>query len=220
MSEELKENVVGKVENVTIEVEDNDKKVTIDVEGQEEQQVEDTASDNTEEAPKEEKKEKSSFFGKGKSAKLKEEIEDLETKNGELKDKYLRLFADFDNYKKRMAKERIELMNTAGKDILQDFLPVLDDFGRAIEAVEKAEDVATAKEGMELIFNKLKNNLTAKGLKPMESTGENFDPEFHEALTEIPAPTEELKGKVVDTIEKGYYLNDRIIRYAKVVVGK
>lgn len=146
--------------------------------------------------------------------------DDLTAKIEELKDKYVRLFADFDNYKKRVAKERLELIKDAGKDVILNLLPVLDDFERAIKAAEKAQDVEAVKEGMALIYNKLNKNLEQKGLKSMDSKGQAFDSSYHEAITEIPAPTADLKGKVVDEVEKGYYLNDKIIRYAKVVVGK
>lgn len=146
--------------------------------------------------------------------------ENLQAKVDELKDKYLRLYADFDNYKKRMAKERLELMKEAGKDILTNLLPVMDDFTRAVKAAETASTIDSVKEGMELIHGKLLRNLEQKGLKRMESQGQPFDADLHEAITEIPAPTDELKGKVVDVVEDGYYLNDKIIRYAKVVVGK
>lgn len=143
-----------------------------------------------------------------------------QAKHDELKDKYVRLFADFDNYKKRVARERLELIKDASKDVILNLLPVLDDFERALKAAETATEVAPVKEGMALIQHKLLKNLEQKGLKAVEPKGEAFDVEYHEAITEIPAPTEELKGKVVDVVEKGYYLNDRIIRYAKVVVGK
>lgn len=149
-----------------------------------------------------------------------DKLAQLEQKIEEQKDKYLRLFADFDNYKKRAAKERLELIKDAGRDIMSVFLPVLDDFNRAMKSAEGSEDAAALKEGMNLIYNKMQKSLEQKGLKPMESMGETFDPELHEALTEIPAPNEELKGKVVDVIEDGYFLNDKIIRHAKVVVGK
>lgn len=147
-------------------------------------------------------------------------IEEMQAKLDEMKDKYLRLYADFDNYKKRMAKERLELTKEAGKDILVNLLPTLDDFERALNAAETATDVSSVKEGMELIHGKLMRNLEQKGLKAMDAKEQPFDAEFHEAITEIPAPTDELKGKVVDVVEQGYYLNDKIIRYAKVVVGK
>ena len=143
----------------------------------------------------------------------------LEAELNESKDKYLRLAAEFDNFRKRTAKERIELFQTAGKDIITDLLDVLDDIDRASGELDESKD-KHLKQGVGLIFNKFKNILQSKGLKAMEAKGEVFDPELHDAITEIPAPTEDLKGKVVDEISKGYYLNDKIIRHAKVVVGK
>ena len=137
----------------------------------------------------------------------------------ENKDKHLRLYADFDNFKKRNAKERLDLILTAGKDVIQDLLPILDDFERATKALENTTDVAAVKEGMKLIQTKLIKTLDGKGLKPIESIGKDFNVEQHEAITEIPAAPE-MAGKVIDEVEKGYYLNDKIIRFAKVVVGK
>jgi len=137
----------------------------------------------------------------------------------EQKDKYLRLAAEFENYKRRTAKERIELIQTAGKETIASLLSVLDDVERAERQMENSEDITQLKEGNKLVFSKLKNVLQQKGLKPMESLHTDFDVEKHEAITEIPAD-EKLKGKVVDEVEKGYYLNDKLIRFAKVVVGK
>jgi molecular chaperone GrpE len=134
-------------------------------------------------------------------------------------DKYLRLYAEFDNFRRRTIKEREEARKMEGKDVISALLPVLDDFDRALRSMENAADVAPVKEGVELIQNKIKNTLAQKGLKPMESIGNPFDPELHEAITNIPAPTDEWKGKVIDEMEKGYYLNDRVIRFAKVIVG-
>ena len=148
------------------------------------------------------------------------ELETLKNQLAEQKDKYLRLFADFDNYKKRTAKERLDLLNTAGKDIVLSVIPVIDDFERAINVADKATEVDSVKEGMILIKNKMFSVLEQRGLKAMESIGEPFDAEMHEAITEIPAPSDDLKGKVVDQVEKGYTMNGKIIRYAKVVVGK
>lgn len=148
------------------------------------------------------------------------EILELKKELDELRDKYVRLYADFDNLRKRTAKEKLEIIQTAGKDIIIALLPVLDDFERALKAIEGKEEATAAREGMLLIHNKLLNNLTAKGLKAMETKGQEFNADIHEAITEIPAPTPELAGKVVDEVEKGYYLNDKIIRFAKVVVGK
>ena len=155
-----------------------------------------------------------------KEEKLKLEVDELNIQVAELKDKYLRLFAEFDNYKKRTIKEKVDLMKTAAQDTMSALLPVLDDFDRAKQAAEGDSNVHFDDEGVMLVYNKLYSSLSQKGLQPMESTGEEFDPEFHEAITEIPAPTEDMKGKIIDTIEKGYLLKDKIIRHAKVVVGK
>jgi molecular chaperone GrpE len=138
----------------------------------------------------------------------------------ELKDKYLRLVADFDNFRKRNARERIDLIQTASKDVVSNLLPVLDDSERAEKQLQNANDVQAVKDGISLVFGKLRSILQNTGLKPMESIGADFNPEFHEAITEVPAPKPEMKGKVLDEVEKGYYLNDKIIRFAKVVVGK
>jgi molecular chaperone GrpE len=146
--------------------------------------------------------------------------EKLQAEVDEQKDKYIRLFADFDNYKRRTAKERYELIQTAGKDVITSLLDVLDDCDRAEKQMQTTEDIEQVKQGVQLVFNKLRNTLQGKGLKVMESINTDFDVEKHEAITEIPAPTEELKGKVIDEVQKGYYLNDKIIRFAKVVVGK
>lgn len=146
-------------------------------------------------------------------------VEKIQAELQEQKDKYLRLFAEFDNFKRRNAKEKIELIQTAGKDVISSLLEVLDDCERAERQLEESDDIATNKKGVQLVFNKLKNTLQAKGLKAMESINTDFDVEKHEAITEIEVP-EDKKGKVVDEIEKGYYLNDKIIRFAKVVVGK
>ena len=137
-----------------------------------------------------------------------------------MNDRYLRLVAEFDNFKKRNAKERLEWMKNAGQDIIQSILPTLDDFNRAVKQMETSKDIASVKDGVQLIHNKLKSTLEGRGLKQLESIGQEFNPELHEAITEIPAPTEELKGKVVDEIESGYSLNDKMLRYAKVIVGK
>ncbi|MDB5123456.1 MAG: nucleotide exchange factor GrpE [Mucilaginibacter sp.] len=134
-------------------------------------------------------------------------------------DKYLRLYAEFDNFRRRTIKEREEARKMEGKDLIVSLLPVLDDFDRALRSMQNATDLTPVKEGVELIQQKLKNTLTQKGLKEMESIGKPFDPELHEAVTNIPAPNEESKGKVVDEMEKGYFLNDKVARFAKVIVG-
>ena len=149
-----------------------------------------------------------------------EEITELKQQVGELKDKYLRVFAEFENFRKRSVREKLEMMKTAAQDTMSVLLPVLDDFDRAKKSADDPDSEEQFTEGIELLYNKIYTILQNKGLSAMESTGEAFDPELHEAVTEIPAPTEEMKGKVIDTIEKGYKLNDKIIRHAKVVVGK
>ncbi len=147
------------------------------------------------------------------------ETEKLLQEVQEQKDKYLRLFAEFDNYKRRTSKERIELMQTAGKETIISLLEVLDDCDRAEKQMKNSEDIQQVKEGIGLVFGKLRSILQQKGLAAMNSISNEFDVEKHEAITEIEAG-EKMKGKVVDELEKGYYLNDKIIRFAKVVVGK
>ena len=159
------------------------------------------------------------------STQEKEEIKEEETdsfqkKYEEVNDKYLRLYSEFENYRRRTAKEKIDLISNAGESILKDLIPVLDDFERAIETNKTAEDLDALKEGFQLLYQKYKGILTQKGLKEMEAKEQDFDVELHEALTKIPAPSKKLKGKVVDVMEKGYYLNDKVIRYAKVVIGE
>ncbi len=148
------------------------------------------------------------------------EIEKFKAELEEAKDKYLRKVAEFDNFKRRNAKERLELMQTAGRDIITELLDVLDDCDRAEKQIEKSDDPQTIKQGVWLVFNKLRNTLQSKGLKIMETKHQVFNADLHEAITEIPSPTPDLRGKIIDEVSKGYYLNDKIIRHAKVVVGK
>jgi molecular chaperone GrpE len=136
------------------------------------------------------------------------------------KDKYLRLFAEFDNFKKRSARERLELIQTAGKEVIISLLDVLDDCDRAEKQLQNSNDINEIKEGVMLVFNKLRAVMQSKGVRAMESINTDFDVEKHEAVSEIPAPSPELKGKVIHEVTKGYYLNDKIIRFAKVIVGK
>lgn len=149
------------------------------------------------------------------------ETEKLKSEIGELKEKYLRLYSEFENYRRRTSKEKLDLISTANEDLMVELLPVIDDFERAIKAMDQNDaDAQAIREGVLLIFNKLKNVTEKKGLKLMESKpGDPFDTEIHDAISQIPAPEDKLKGKVVDTIEKGYYLNDKVIRFAKVVIG-
>ncbi|TGE07966.1 nucleotide exchange factor GrpE [Hymenobacter fodinae] len=137
-----------------------------------------------------------------------------------LKDKYLRLAAEFENYKRRTTKERADLFKTANQELMVALLPVLDDFDRARHHTKDTDDANAVRESIDIISNKLQKTLSQKGLAPMDAKGGAFDPELHEAITQIPAPSEDLKGKIVDEIEKGYYLGDKVIRHAKVVLGQ
>jgi molecular chaperone GrpE len=148
------------------------------------------------------------------------EVELLKAELAEQKEKFIRLYADFDNFKRRNAKERVELIQTAGREVIQSMLEIMDDCDRAERQMQKSDDLVQIKEGIQLVFTKLRNTLQSKGLKEMKSIGEEFNPDFHEAITEIPVPDENMKGRVVDEVEKGYTLNDKIIRFSKVVVGK
>jgi len=143
-----------------------------------------------------------------------------EEKYAELNDRFLRLYAEFDNFRRRSNKEKLEVISTANATLLKDLLPVLDDFERAVANNENVEDIQIVKEGFNLIHHKLKSILESKGLKAMEAKGNPFDSELHEAIANIPAPEDVLKGAVIDDVEKGYYLHDKVIRFAKVVVGQ
>ena len=136
------------------------------------------------------------------------------------KDKHLRMYSEFENFRRRSAKERIELMQNAGQEIISALLPILDDFDRAKTANENSEDVEAIKEGMNLIHNKIFTLLSQKGLTPMDAMGKDFNSDDYEAIAKVPAPSADLKGKVIDVTEKGYYLNSKIIRHAKVVIGE
>ncbi len=155
-----------------------------------------------------------------KSDEMSEKLAELEAKVADLTDKNLRLQAEFDNFRKRTLNEKLELIKNGGEDILKSLLPTMDNFERALASTSKAESVEAVKEGIDLIYNGFKEYLQKKGIKVMDAQGQVFDTDFHEALTKIPAPEENLKGKVVDVIEKGYTLNDKVIRFAKVVVGE
>lgn len=149
-----------------------------------------------------------------------DEKEKMAAEIAELKDKLLRHVAEFENYRRRVARESNELRQTAGKEVIQSMLEVLDDMDRAEKQIENTTDVAVIKEGISLVFNKMKHNMQQKGVKKMDAMHTEFDADLHEAITEIPAPSEDLVGKVIDVVESGYYLNDKLIRFAKVVVGK
>ncbi len=145
---------------------------------------------------------------------------ELETKYAEINDKYTRLYADFENYRRRTAKERIEWLKTAGEETVLAILPILDDMERAVAHNKNINEAAPLKEGMELIQQKFRNLIISRGVEPMETIGKSFDPDFHDAVTNLESPSQEMKGKVIEEVQKGYLLNGKVIRHAKVVVGK
>ena len=179
-------------------------------------------SKSAKEEKTEEKKKNRSFFGRKKSdeeEKLKKELEDLDIKYKELNDRFLRLYSEFDNYKKRTNKEKLDLLSTASEKVIVGLLPVIDDFERAIAANEKSEDLAAIKEGFVLIYNKLIQLLKRFDVEEIQAKGEEFNTDYHEAITHFPAQKDEDKGKVMDVTEKGYKIKDKVIRYSKVVVA-
>lgn len=143
----------------------------------------------------------------------------LKQELGEMKDKYLRLYSEFENFRRRTSREKLDFMQNANLDLIRDLIPVVDDFDRAMNAIRSTKEVEAIEEGVELVRIKFNKILESKGLKAMNAKGEPFDSELHEAVTQIPAPSKEMKGKVVDEIEKGYFLNDKVVRHAKVVTG-
>lgn len=145
---------------------------------------------------------------------------EIQKEDQDFKEKYIRLYSEYENYRKRTAKEKIDLITNASENVIKELLPILDDFERAIDNNKNVEDASVLKEGFDLIYSKMHKGLVNQGLKPMEANGKDFDSEIHEAITKIPAPNEKLKGKVVDVIEKGYQIHEKVIRYAKVVVGE
>lgn len=157
---------------------------------------------------------------KDQEARTDEKSAGIEARYDELNDKYLRLYSEFDNYRKRTIREKVELSKTAAEKLVTELLPVLDDFKRAIRSSEESDDCESVKEGVRLIYTKFFNVLEKEGLKAIEAVGEEFNTDYHDAVTQIPAPEDEMKGKVIDEIEKGYMLNDKVIRFAKVVIGQ
>lgn len=155
-----------------------------------------------------------------KRSKVEEQLEKVESEILELKDKHIRLQAEFDNYRKRTLKERMELLKTAGESLLISILPVIDDFDRAVQTLDSVEQDSHLKDGVMLIYSKFQEFLKQNGVKEIEAKEQKFDTDLHEAITKIPAPTKELKGKIVDVVQKGYYLNDKVIRFSKVVIGE
>ena len=191
---------------------------------QEEKEVkvegEPVAEPETDEADNDSKKSKKSRRQRREEEAKDKEIEELKAQVEEQKDRYLRLSAEFDNYRKRTLKERSDMLKTVNGDTLSGMLPVLDDLERAMQSMEKATDVAAVREGVVLIYSKLQEFLKNKGVVEIDAMNQVFDTDLHEAITKIPAPSEDLKGKVVDVIQKGYKIDTKVIRYAKVVVGE
>ncbi len=174
------------------------------------EEIQESATNNeNEESQKTSKKEKK----RNKHNEAAEQIQEMGEKLAELNDKYVRTVAEFENYRKRTNQEKADLILNGGKDVIKNILPIIDDLERALQAMTDEN----AKEGVTMIYNKLLSTLQQKGLKPMEAKGEKFDENLHEAVTQIPAPTEEQKGTVLDVVEKGYFLNEKVLRYAKVV---
>lgn len=186
----------------------------VKVEGETNVQPETDDADNDSKKSKKSRKQRKEDEAKDK------EIEELKAQVEEQKDRYLRLSAEFDNYRKRTLKERSDMLKTVNGDTLSGMLPVLDDLERAMQSMEKATDVAAVREGVVLIYNKIQEFLKNKGIVEIDAMNQVFDTDLHEAITKIPAPTEDLKGKVVDVIQKGYKIDTKVIRYAKVVVGE
>lgn len=190
---------------------------------QEQQGEETVAREKTEEKKQEEEEqqeqEEAEAQQEEKEEEKKKEKSDKE-KLAELQDKYLRLTAEYDNYRKRTLKEKMELTKSAGEDILKGLLPIMDDFERALQSIDDAGDNQAVKDGIYLIYNKFKDFLKQQGLQEIEAQDKDFDTDKHEAVSKVPAQNEDMKGKVVDVVQKGYYLNDKVLRYAKVVVGE
>lgn len=155
-----------------------------------------------------------------KKSKAEEQLEKAEADIAELKDRHIRLQAEFDNYRKRTLKERMELLKTASENVLVNILPVIDDFDRALQTLDSVEEQSPVKDGVKLIYNKFQEFLKQNGVKEIEAKEQNFDTDLHEAVTTFPAPAEELKGKIIDVVQKGYYLNDKVIRHSKVIIGE
>lgn len=215
MTAENEENLNCQQNNDNMSVE-TDKETQTNAEvGKEENPI----PENAEETHTEKKKSK--FFGKksSKEDELKKQLEDLDVKYKELNDRFLRMYSEFDNYKKRTNKEKLELLSTASEKVIVNLLPIIDDYERAIAANEKSVDIAAIKEGFVLIYNKMIQLLKRFDVEEIQAKGEVFNTDFHEAITHFPTQNEEEKGKVMDVTEKGYKIKDKVIRYAKVVVA-
>jgi len=207
-----------------MEKKENNKNVTSEnenVDAKNKDQKTDKSTSKKQDVKAEKNKAKTTNKSKKKAVSKKDkELQELKTRVEELSDKYIRLSAEFDNYRKRTLKEKMELSKSAGKQIFENMLPVIDDLERAIDSIKAADDIEAVKEGMDLIQTKFIGFLKQQGVSPMNSIGNEFNTDEHEAITKIPAPSEDMKGKVVDVVTKGYKINDQILRFSKVVVGE
>ena len=211
------DNTAEKVEQKSDKTEDTATDEIQEVEAEEEI----VAEEITEENSKDDKKAKKGFFSKGKSKldEAKEELEKANYKIAEINDKYLRLYSEFDNFRKRTIKEKSDIYKTAGEDVILSIISIVDDFERALKNTEDNDENKAHREGLELIFNKFNKILENKNVIEIDAMGKEFDTDLHEAITQIPSPSEDMKDKVIDVVEKGYTMNDKVIRFAKVVTG-
>jgi len=202
--------------NKEVKMENNEQKEIKDEQQAQSAPQQDT--DNT--AESDNKQDKTSDAGTDNPSQNADNGEDLQKKYDELNDRYLRLMAEFDNYRKRTLKEKMDLTKYAEEDVIKGILPVVDNMERAIKSLESATDINAVKEGIDLIYKKFMEFLEKRGIKEIEALNKELDTDLHEAVTKFAAPSDDLKGKIIDVIEKGYYLHDKVIRYAKVVVGE
>jgi len=194
-----------------INIEESTDKTSTDTEQKSEKDIDSKSNKNS--------KKKSKKKKKNKEQELEAELIEAKEKIAEINDKYLRLYSEFDNFRRRTIKEKSDIYKTAGEDVIISIISIVDDFERALKATEATEENKAHREGLELIYNRFLSILNQKNVKEIECIGKEFDTDLHEALTKIPAPTEDMKGKIIDAIEKGYTMNDKVIRFAKVVVG-
>jgi molecular chaperone GrpE len=196
-----------------------DDKAQVNEQNEEKETEENTVHEESASAKKEIKKDKAHKKSKVEEQ-LEEQLEKSQNEIAELKDKHLRLQAEFDNYRKRTLKERMDLQKSASESLLISLLPVIDDFDRAMKTLDLVKDESPVKDGVLLIYNKFQEFLKKNGVKEIEAKEKDFDTDLHEAITKIPAPSEDLKGKIVDVVQKGYILNDKVIRFSKVIIGE
>lgn len=215
MSEIKEDNVHEVTDNHEKEVKSEASDNTVKMEEESDETIE--ASNEPKSEPEKKSKKKRSFLGTKNNN---EEIEKLKSENAVLNDKLLRLVAEFDNYKKRTLKEKTDLLKYGGENVLNAILPVIDDLERAQKSINSASEMTAVKEGLDLIFGKFTEFLNQQGIKEIEAVNLELNTDYHEAITRFPAPSEEMKGKIIDVVQKGYTLHDKVIRFSKVVVGE